>query len=166
MLEIFRPAEYLNTIYEIDFEGLRKRGFAALILDLDETLLPRELLHITPVLFSFVEGIKELGFKICLISNSLYPERVEYVARTLKLPYITLAAKPLPFAFNRAVQLLKIPASQCVVVGDQLFMDILGGNLAGMRTILVKPMSRETFWLRSLMRRAERWVLRRLGLLT
>jgi len=84
----------------------------------------------------------------------------------LKLPYITLAAKPLPFAFRRAVQLLNTPASRCVVVGDQLFMDILGGNLAGMRTILVKPMSRETFWLRSLMRRAERWVLRRLGLLT
>jgi hypothetical protein len=166
MLEIFRPAQYLNSIYEIDFEGLKKSGVEAVILDLDETLLPRELLHITPALFSFIEGIKEKGLKICLISNSLYPERVEYAARTLKLPYITLAAKPLPFAFNRALRELKTTANKCVVVGDQLFMDILGGNLMGMRTILVKPMSRETFWLRSLMRRAERWVLRRLGLLS
>lgn len=166
MLEIFRPAQYLNSIYEIDFEGLKRSGADAVILDLDETLLPRELLHITPALFSFIEGIKEKGLKICLISNSLYPERVEYVARTLKLPYLTLAAKPLPFAFNRALRELKTTAGKCVVVGDQLFMDILGGNLMGMRTILVKPMSRETFWLRGLMRRAERWVLRRLGLLS
>jgi predicted HAD superfamily phosphohydrolase YqeG len=43
-------------------------------------------------------------------------------------------------------------------------MDVLGGNLAGIYTILVKPMSREKFWLRKWMRAGERFVLEKLNL--
>jgi len=163
-LEIFRPKEYLESIYQVDFDRLRSRGLKAVLLDLDETLLPREMSDITPVLYSFVEGIKEKGLKICLLSNNLHPERVIKVAQTLNLPYLTLAGKPFPFAFDRALKLLGVKRSEAVVIGDQLFMDIFGGNWAGIYTILVKPFSRETFWLRQWMRRGERWVLDKLNL--
>jgi hypothetical protein len=163
-LEIFRPREYLNSIYLIDFDKLKSKGIRAILMDIDETLLPREMLDISPVLFSFIAELREKGFNICLVSNSIHPERIDYVSKTLKLPSITLAAKPFPFAFEKALKLLGAKKSEAVVIGDQLFMDILGGNLTGIYTILVKPMSAERFWLRQLMRTGEKYVLHKLGL--
>ena len=165
-LEILRPREYLDSIYSIDFDRLKDRGISSIIMDMDETLLPREMLDITPVLFSFIQELREKGFNICLLSNSVHPERVDYVSRTLRLPSITMAAKPFPFAFDKALKLLKARKEEAVVIGDQLFMDTLGGNWAGIYTILVKPMSPEKFWLRQWMRTAEHFVLQNLNLET
>ena len=162
-LEIFRPREYLESIYSIDFARLRDLGFTAILMDLDETLLPREMSDITPVLYSFLESIKDKGFQICLVSNNLNPDRVIKVSQALSLPHVTLAVKPLPFAFDRARKLLGVGRGQAAVIGDQLFMDILGGNLAGLYTILVKPMTRETSFWRRWMRKAERFVLGKLN---
>ena len=35
-------------------------------------------------------------------------------------------------------------AEECVVIGDQIFTDILGANLAGMKSILLEPIELET----------------------
>lgn len=34
-----------------------------------------------------------------------------------------------------------VTAGECAMVGDQIFTDILGANRAGVRSILVKPIS-------------------------
>jgi len=164
MLEYFRPAEYVGSIYNVDYAALKQKGIRNILMDLDDTLLPREMLDITPVLFTFIEGLKDKGFRIFLLSNSMHPVRVEYVAKTFDLPYSTLSGKPLPFAFRRALEGLQAEPKDCVIIGDQLFMDILGGNLLGIHTILVRPMTKEKFWLRRLMRLAEKWVLQQLKL--
>jgi hypothetical protein len=44
------------------------------------------------------------------------------------------------------------------LVGDQLFTDVLGGNLLGMYTILVEPLSPDEFPTTKLVRRLERLV--------
>lgn len=164
MLEIFRPKEYLDSIYQIDFSKLKSKGIKGLILDLDETLLPREMLDITPVLFSFIEGLKDKGFSIFLLSNSIHEARVEYVGKTFNIPFSVFAMKPLPFAFENAKKKLGLNTNEVAVIGDQLFMDIWGGNLAKMYTIMVKPMTPEKIWIRQLMRETEKYVLDRLEL--
>jgi predicted HAD superfamily phosphohydrolase YqeG len=50
------------------------------------------------------------------------------------------------------------PARQTALIGDQLFTDILGGNLVGMYTILVDPLSSQEFPTTKLVRRLERLV--------
>jgi predicted HAD superfamily phosphohydrolase YqeG len=45
------------------------------------------------------------------------------------------------------------------VVGDQLFTDVLGGNLAGMYTVLVPPLAQQELGYTRLVRRLERWIL-------
>ena len=56
---------------------------------------------------------------------------------------------------------MNIYASNTAVIGDQIFTDILGGNILGLYTILVDPISsKEFFWTR-LMRMAEALVLKR-----
>jgi uncharacterized protein len=49
--------------------------------------------------------------------------------------------KPLPGAFRKAVAELGLEAAHVAMVGDQVFTDVLGGNWAGCKTILVKPLS-------------------------
>ena len=51
-----------------------------------------------------------------------------------------MAGKPNPKAFRRGAQALNLPPEQVGMVGDQLFTDVLGGNLAGLHTILVRPL--------------------------
>lgn len=163
-LEIFRPKEYLDSIRNIDFDTLKQKGIEGIILDLDDTLLPRRDYTLNPLTYNFIEGIKDRGFKICILSNNFSPQRVEKFARELNLPCVTLAFKPLLFGYNRAIQILGLSKRRIMAIGDQLFMDIWGGNRAGLYTILVKPIGTEIKWYRKLMRQAEQGVLARLEL--
>ena len=70
-----------------------------------------------------------------------------------------LTAKPFPFTFNRALRIVKSKTSEAAVIGDQVFMDILGGNLSKIYTILVKPISKEKMRIRKFMRWLEKKAL-------
>ena len=82
------------------------------------------------------------------------------MAQRLGLPIIPNARKPLPRGFRRALSLLGVPREALLVVGDQLFTDVIGAKLFGVRVILVDPIVRRdplnTWPLRVL----ERWLLR------
>ena len=40
MFEQFYPDEWLDSAYDIDYEGLYESGFRGLIFDIDNTLVP------------------------------------------------------------------------------------------------------------------------------
>ena len=60
-------------------------------------------------------------------------------AKRLGLPFVANSMKPLPFGYRRALRILSLPKKNLAVVGDQLFTDVLGAHLAGIRAILVDP---------------------------
>lgn len=154
--KIFRPRQYLKSIYEVDLDLLKERGIGGLLVDLDDTLLGRYMTQLPPKVLNWVTAVKASGFAIGIVSNSFTPNRVMIMARLLDVPYITTAFKPLPFAFYQSLDMLGLPPGRIAVIGDQLFTDILGGNLAGMHTILVRHMSEERSLFRRLLRGAER----------
>jgi len=160
-MQWLKPNEIAESLFKLDFNRLRQKGFKSIILDLDDTLLPREVNDIYPTLLEFIEDLKAAGFKICLTSNSRHPLRVEYIGKTLALPYSSLSMKPLPFAFDKALATLGAKPEETIVIGDQLFTDILGGKLKGLYTILVKPLSEETFLPRQCMRWIENFLIDR-----
>ena len=160
----FRPRAIVKNIHDIDFGELRAKGIRALILDIDDTLIPREVNDIYPQVFEWVVSRKEEGFRLCLTSNSRHPLRVKYIGDTLGLPAMHLSFKPLPFAFWKSLEILKSKSEETAMIGDQLFMDILGANLVNIYSIFVKPMTPETFFARKWMRAAENWFLSKLAL--
>ena len=164
MLEQFRPKKYLDSIQKIDFRSLKEEGIIGLLFDLDDTILPRRSSILGPLTYNFFDDLKERGFKISLLSNNFNSSRVEKIAKELGISNINYAFKPLSSGFNRAVRMFNLKPSQIAVIGDQLFMDVWGGNNAGMYTILVKPQSEEVIWFRKLMRTAEQWMLEQLDL--
>ena len=53
--------------------------------------------------------------------------------------YIYKACKPNPANYKKAMDELGTDTGNTIFVGDQIFTDVYGANLAGIRTILVKP---------------------------
>ena len=136
-----------------------------MILDVDNTLVPWGETEMAPATRSWLEGLRASGFRICLVSNNRRRE-VESLAEELGFPVILGAAKPMRRAFVRAMGLLGTGPSETAVIGDQIFTDILGGNLAGAYTVLVNPLSRREFFTTRVSRQVERlvlWRLRRRG---
>lgn len=163
-----RPQEYHNSIFEIDLEKLRRMGKRAIILDLDNTLVRWNDPAPTPALLEWLAAVRGHGLKPCIVSNNSGPRVSEFASRA-GVPFVCNAAKPRRKGFARAMQQLGVEPHETVVVGDQLFTDILGGNRAGAYTILVVPIDRREFIGTRLVRMIERRVLnhlRRRGLLS
>lgn len=150
-----RPDAYFRSVLDIDASRLAAQGVRAVFLDLDNTILPRGL-HVVPVsIAAWVQGLKDAGLKVCILSNSNKPKVAE-VARQLELPAIQRAKKPLGRGFAEALELCGVTPGQAVIVGDQTYTDILGAHRAGMRGILVRPLSDNDLWHTRLLRVVDR----------
>lgn len=137
MLKKFYPGEYVDSTYSIDFDRLYKEGYRGIIFDIDNTLVP----HGAPAddkACAFFAHLKELGFSCMLLSNNKEP-RVKMFHDAVGVPYIYKAGKPKPAGYRRAMEEMGTDLGNTIFVGDQIFTDIYGANLAGIRTILVKP---------------------------
>ena len=75
----------------------------------------------------------------------LYPD--EYLDSTYSIDfdqlykegYRGIIGKPKPSGYRKAMGILGTDTTNTLFVGDQIFTDVCGANLAGIRTILVKP---------------------------
>ncbi len=137
---LFTPDIYHVDVHSIDLSLLKEQGIEVLLIDLDNTLLPRDKDDIPDELRAWAHALADQGFKVCLVSNNWH-EKVQRVAGELDMELVAKAIKPLPFAFLRALGKIGASRKHAAVVGDQLFTDVLGGSLLGMTTILVSPLS-------------------------
>jgi HAD superfamily phosphatase (TIGR01668 family) len=158
MRNALAPDRWVSSVHAIDLDGLYASGVRMLLLDLDNTLLPRDTNVVPDELKAWAAGLRDRGFAVCLVSNNWH-ERVRIVAAELGFDLVDKAIKPLPFAFLKALSRAGARRSEAAVVGDQLFTDILGGRLLGMRTILVSPLSEMDLPHTLLLRRLEALVL-------
>jgi HAD superfamily phosphatase (TIGR01668 family) len=156
---LLSPDLYYSSVHAVDLDALARAGVRVLLLDLDNTLLPRDTNVVPEELKTWAVGLRERGFAVCLISNNWH-ERVHHVASELGFDLVDKAVKPLPFAFLAALRLEGATAKEAAVIGDQLFTDILGGNMLGMRSILVAPLSATDLPHTLLLRRLEAFVLK------
>lgn len=158
-MSIFAPDSYLSSVHAIDLDALARDGIRAILLDLDNTLLPRDTNVVPEELKAWARDLRAHGFAVVLVSNNWH-ERVSHVADELGFDLVDKAVKPLPFAFRIALRRAGVRARQAVMIGDQVFTDILGGKLLGMRTILVAPLSSTDLPHTLLLRRLEAIVMR------
>jgi HAD superfamily phosphatase (TIGR01668 family) len=65
---------------------------------------------------------------------------VRRIGLQLGVPAIPNALKPLPRGFAAALRVLGTAKRQTIVVGDQLFTDVLGAKFSGLHSILTEPL--------------------------
>lgn len=136
------PIMYQESFYSIDEDFLLNLGIRNLILDIDGTLLPVDDVKVPEELITRIELLRKKQIGICLMSNN-GEERVSPVAEELGLAdsYLANAHKPLPSAFDRALEILDSDKESVAMVGDQMMSDIKGANEYGIYSILVRPVS-------------------------
>jgi len=135
MLKIFYPKEYYKRVEDIDIDNYL--SFKGIILDLDNTLTKRGDYKLDEDTYFWLKRAKE-KFKIGIISNNRRKREIEKI-NELNIPVIFNGLKPLPFSFLRLIKILNLKKESVVLIGDQIFTDILGGNILGFYTILVEP---------------------------
>lgn len=155
------PDIYVDTILDVPLADLKVRGIKGFIIDLDNTTTHWNSNQLTPEVMEWFENLKDLGLKACFLSNN-GEERVLGVAGGLAVPYVFRAQKPRRGGYRRAMQVMGTTAAETAVIGDQIYTDILGGNRAGLFTILVKPIHHREFMGTKISRMFERPVLWRI----
>lgn len=160
ILELFRPSDYAASSYTIDYEALYRQGIRGLIYDVDNTLVP----HGAPAQERTVElfgRLHRMGFHTCLLSNN-DRARVEPFAKRVGSDFRFHAHKPMPKACREAMTAMGTAPRSTVLIGDQLFTDILCARFSGIRSILVSPIDPKEEIQIVLKRIPEKWILKRL----
>lgn len=137
LFERFYPDEYLDSVYEIDFESLYAEGYRGVIFDIDNTLVP----HGAPAdkrSVALFDRLRKIGYESLLLSNNKEP-RVKMFNDEVHSRYIYKAGKPSAKNYLKAMELMGTIPETTMFVGDQLFTDVWGAKKAGIRTWLVKP---------------------------
>lgn len=136
MFKAFYPYEYVESVFAIDYEKLFKKGYKAVIFDIDNTLVPHGKDSTAEVdeLFKQIHGI---GLKTLLLSNN-DEERITRFLKNIDSLYICDAEKPKTENYLKAVKLLGVKKEEVVFIGDQIFTDIYGANKSGIDNILVE----------------------------
>ena len=136
------PTEYYESSYIIDYEKLYEKGYRGIIYDLDNTLVP----HGAPAderALELMDRLKSIGYTIFFLSNNR-KERVEMFNEKIGALYLCKASKPNKRGYLKAAEMMNLDPSKILVVGDQIFTDIWGANMAGMRSCLVIPIDRSS----------------------
>lgn len=157
---MFKPKWHLKSVLEIDEKFIRENRLRGFILDLDNTLS----MHGSPAaeqgVTDWLKEMRAIGMKMTVVSNNT-KKRVDPLANELGLDYISFGCKPLTVGINRALKKMRLPKNSVALVGDQIFTDILGGNLKGIPTILVEPFHLENKISFKLKRKLENIVFKR-----
>lgn len=160
-MRIFYPHYRIKRVVELTVERLAEMNISALLLDVDATLKPyRETVPCEDIA-AWIETMRAAGVGLCLVSNGR-GRRISSFAESLGLPFVAPAYKPFPFGVRRALRTRGFDPARTAMVGDQVFADIIAGNLAGLRTVLVVPILPEQEpWFARLKRPLERLILPR-----
>lgn len=137
LLRQFYPDEYLDSAYEVDYEGLYRKGYRGVIFDIDNTLVP----HGAPAdarSIALFERLRAIGLQSMLLSNNKEP-RVKMFNDAVHSSYLYKAGKPSVRGYEEAMRRMGTDKENTFFVGDQLFTDVWGAKRAGIRSFLVKP---------------------------
>lgn len=137
-MKFLHPDIYVKNIRAVPYDRLLKRGINTLVFDIDNTLVPFDRPEADSELVSFIEGLKNKGFTIALLSNN-DQARVELFNQKLDVIAVYSAKKPNTKGINEVLQLAGVYPEQAAIIGDQIFTDIWCGNRKGMTTILTRP---------------------------
>lgn len=161
MLKKFLPDEFVENVLKITPEMLLEKGVKGVITDLDNTLVAWDRPDATPEIIEWLTSLKKAGLEVTIVSNN-NELRVKAFSEPIDMVFVSKANKPLTLGFKRALKLMQTKRSETVVIGDQLITDILGGNRAGMHTILVIPVATNDAKITTFNRNLERFIMNRL----
>ena len=142
------PRYMTPQLTDLTPEFLRQEGIQLLMLDFDNTIVPYTTNVPTAQMEQWLRAMVASRIQLCVVSNSKR-DRVPAFCEAYGIDCITHARKPFTGGIRRALARYGIAPTRAALVGDQIFTDTLGGNCAGVRTVLVKAIDNHNFWLKA-----------------
>ena len=133
------PRGVYPSVTDISPKALAGKGVKLVLADLDNTLVPYKVAEPPAAVIAWKEALEAQGLRLFLLSNSRRPGRAQQFAERLGIPYQGHSGKPKRAGYRRAMERMGAAPEETVMVGDQIFTDILGANRAGVTPLLVKP---------------------------
>lgn len=159
-MSLFKPTYFFDKIWDISIDFLKKENFKCVILDVDNTLTT----HDNPVphekILKWLEDVKMSGIIPIILSNNT-EDRVAPFATSLGIDFVSDAQKPLSAGVKKVVAKTGISKKEMLVVGDQIFTDVLCGKFSRIKTALVIPFELETMPFFKFKRALENVILRK-----
>lgn len=145
LLRHVTPSSATHSLFDIDPAELAAKGKKLVLLDVDNTLLPWRGESLPPESIAWVEKAKGAGLSLCIVSNTRHPDRLNRLASQLGIKALRGKFKPSRQMFLQAMQEFAVRPEEAVMIGDQLFTDVLGANRCGIDAIWVRPMTTQDF---------------------
>lgn len=133
---------YSHKVTDISYEMLSRLQVRFVLLDIDNTIKSYGAPKPYEGIKDWLREMKGHGVRVVLCSNN-FKSRVKPFSDALGAEYVSFCLKPSPFGFLRAKKRLHAKRGEILVVGDQVFTDVMGAKLFGLKALLVDPVSLE-----------------------
>lgn len=154
------PNAYVTHFSHITVDWLKAHHIRVLCCDIDNTLVASHDPDANVEVKTYIDRIRKEGIKVVLLSNAT-KQRANRFSSWLKVDAIyALSLKPLPTNLWRVKKRFKVKNHEIALMGDQVFTDYLATRLAGVVSILVKPISNKDKVMTILSRQLEKLVFR------
>ncbi len=159
ILKYFCPDYRVKSIFDISPKWLKRNGYMKIVVDIDNTLLPRDKTMVGPRALTWIRQLHQLGINIALISNNT-GDRINGIIRQTNLGAVTRAGKPLPIAYRRMTEAMG--GGKILFVGDQLMTDVLGAKWSGNTVVWVESLGGKELWITRMNRKIEKYIANKL----
>ena len=156
---MFQPEYFVDTVFNIDYDQLKSIGVEHILIDIDNTIVPFKDQLPTDRIKAFIDEGKSKGVDFCIVSNTFF-DRVKRIGDSLDIPYISMVKKPSRKGVVKGMKLLNGTVANTILIGDQFCTDIIAAKRAGIRCILVEPITTSDFFMTKLYRLIE-WFFKR-----
>ena len=157
IFKAMKPEKVYESLIRMPWDKLASEGVKTALLDFDNTLGPDHATEPEEYSYKCVKLIEDTGIKCCLVSNAK-SGRSAKIAEMLNIPVVTYANKPGTSGIFKALDLMGSKPEDAVMVGDQVFTDVIAGNRAGVRTFMVEKLHKGEIWYVMLKRPFEKLV--------
>lgn len=161
MFRKFYPTYKYKSVESIPFSLIEENCIKLIMLDMDNTIIDFKENKYTKEMKEWASRMKRNGVKLYILSNSPFGKLVKRIATELGMKYYYNAGKPSLRGFKKIMELEKVEKENMLMVGDQIFTDVWGGNRFGIKTVLVSPINSKERLHTRLKRPLEKIVIKR-----
>ena len=161
-MSLLKTDRMVRRVSELELAWLEERGIRGIVSDLDNTLAAWHGDEIPGDILAWLEAVRSAEIGVCLCSNTRRPVRLARIAERLEIHHVQgNAGKPGKAGVLKALELMAVLPNEALMVGDQLFTDMVAGNRVGLTTVLVNPLAdKEFIGTKLISRNAEKLILR------
>ncbi len=134
------PDQVFARYTDLTPQVLKDFGVELLLCDLDYTLAPRSMAEPDETLHTWLEGCREAGITVMILSNNRSSRRVETFCSRLGIRYVGHAGKPKTRGYREAMAIAGASREETAMVGDKLLTDVLGARRSGVLALMVEPL--------------------------